>query len=103
MLTVICVSLFYAFDIISVLSLVGLKQTGLLWSKIPDQGWLGGPHPPSVGDQEFRHMAIINVGAQLEVQLSVSMYCRLTKFERRCYVCFNIKELQCICFPHSLF
>ena len=79
MLTVICVvSLFYAFDIISVLSLVGLKQTGLLWSKIPDQGWLGGPHPPSVGDQEFRHMAIINVGAQLEVQLTVSMYCRLT-------------------------
>ena len=64
MLTVICVSLFYAFDIISVLSLVGLKQTGLLWSKIPDQGWLGGPHPPSVGDQEFRHTAIINVGAQ---------------------------------------
>ena len=65
MLTVICVSLFYAFDIISVLSLVGLKQTGLLWSKIPDQGWLAGPHPPSVGDQEFRHMAIINVGSTI--------------------------------------
>ena len=65
MLTVACVvSLFYAFDIISVLSLVGLKQTGLLWSKIPDQGWLGGPHPPSVGDQEFRHTAVIYVGAQ---------------------------------------